>query len=165
MDEQTQLLQAILAELQDLHAAMKAQQPAPRLEFNIADYKDFPWEAIGATPAQADRTGVTVVWWGGRQFFKREPENRYGKAILFSRNTGQSDDGNAQYERLVRFSDSVSAGQPVPSNQVPRSVQQPRPQPQQPATATATAEQTTGTRQITREQWLARQKQRQNNAG
>lgn len=151
--------------IEALNQALQVQQPAPRLEFHLSAYNDFDWESIGASPAQADSDGVTMVWWNNRQYIRRSLQNKFGIAIIFSRSLGEDEQGNAQYERLVRFSDTEvdSLGKKVKAGmrEQPSTQQLQQQRPQKPATAT---QQQSGNKQITREQWLARQKQRQDNA-
>ena len=161
MEEQTQLLQAILAELKALHASIKSNQPAPRLEFHLDDLPNFPWDAIGAVPAQRDKHGISQIWWGGRQFFRRSPDNRYTEAIFFSRSLGKEENGKPQYEWLIRFSTTTKPLTPKGVERLRSQFQSPsnpqsRPQPQQGKPGKGT---------ISREQWLARQQRQQGNAG
>lgn len=160
-DQQTQLLQAILAELKQLNAAVKGRQPAPNYQYPLHRYTDFDWSSIGAEVTERDRNGDAVaVNWQGRTYTRRSPQNRFDPAIWYSRLLDSEGD-KARYERLVTFKDFEV--EPLPGKVAdalqshPRQQQQQSSQPRQPATASK------GT--ITREEWQRRQKQRQQGAG
>lgn len=77
---------------------------APNLQKPIAEFKGFDWSTIGASVVQRDQYGAAVVEWGGKQFTRRSPDNKFGAAIWFSRSTGEKDEqGRNQYERLITF--------------------------------------------------------------
>ncbi|MHC5829041.1 MAG: single-stranded DNA-binding protein, partial [Nostoc sp.] len=50
-----------------------------------------------------DQHGAAIVGWGGQQFIRRSPANKYDPAIWFSRCTGKAEDGSNAYERLITF--------------------------------------------------------------
>ncbi|HEX9118142.1 MAG TPA: hypothetical protein VGA61_18905, partial [Anaerolineae bacterium] len=61
-----------------------------------------------------DQDGATVVRWHGQLYKRRAPDNKFGKAIWFSRTTGKAEDGTPLYERLVTFRE-ISEPDPLPS--------------------------------------------------
>lgn len=137
-DTATQL-KRIADALEKMSAA--AQPLSPDHRFPISEYASFDWSIIGATPKKTDRTGVAVVEWNGYTFVRRLAQSaKMGKAIIFSRNAGMSDEG-AEYHTLVKFSDSMTIEE-LPDNVVRIARKENSPPPPQ-ATTTATPPPTT----------------------
>lgn len=91
--------------LEKITAALERLAPrtAPNYQYSLESFKTFDWSSIGATVERSDRHGPAVVGWGGQQFIRRSPANKYDPAIWFSRCTGKAEDGTNAYERLITF--------------------------------------------------------------
>ncbi|MBD2022310.1 hypothetical protein H6F43_19195 [Leptolyngbya sp. FACHB-36] len=90
------------------------EQRAPNWVKPLADFLQFNWASIQATVIASDQHGATIVEWGGKQFLRRSPSNKFGEAIWFSRSTGEQDsEGKTLYERLVTFK-ALSEVEPIP---------------------------------------------------
>ncbi|KOP26369.1 hypothetical protein AMR41_10820 [Hapalosiphon sp. MRB220] len=91
--------------LEKLTAAVERLTPrtAPNYQFPLKSFKDFDWSSIGATVERKDQYGPAIVSWGGQQYTRRSPTNKYDPAVWFSRCVGKGDDGNNLYERLITF--------------------------------------------------------------
>lgn len=77
---------------------------APNLQKPISQFKSFDWASIGSSVVQRDEHGPAIVEWGGKQFTRRSPQNKYDPAIWFSRSTGERNgEGTVIYERLITF--------------------------------------------------------------
>lgn len=103
----------------------------PNYRYALADFARFDWDEIGATITQKDNYGVSAVQWGGHMWTRRSGDGKYGKAIWFSRPSGQDEDGT-NYLRLVTFKD-LSPAEPVPGGvvrEVKTNGRRPSPQPQ-----------------------------------
>lgn len=111
MHQQNALMERIAIALE----RMAPDSGAPNLQKPIEEYKGFNWAAIGARVVQSDQYGPAIVEWGGKQFTRRSPQNKFSAAIWFSRSTGAKDgEGRTIYERLISFkvlegADPVSA--------------------------------------------------------
>ncbi|MBD1995995.1 hypothetical protein H6G00_05110 [Leptolyngbya sp. FACHB-541] len=79
---------------------------APDYQKPLSAFKLFDWESIGATVIQSDQYGASIVEWGGKQYVRRSPANKFDPAIWFSRSSGETDaEGKTIYERLITFKD------------------------------------------------------------
>jgi len=87
---------------------------APNYTRPLESFKTFDWESIGAIVEKSDRYGPAVVSWGGQQFMRRNPSNRFGDAIWFSRCVGKDDAGEPRYDRLITFKPINKEVEPVP---------------------------------------------------
>jgi len=108
MDEKYyQLMAAQVATLDRIARALEtlamANAPAPNFAKPIETYPDFEFESIGAVVKARDTHGVTSVEWGGYIWTRRSPQNKFGKAIWFSRPIGKKPDGENEYARLITF--------------------------------------------------------------
>ena len=138
-DDTAKQLKRIADALEKMSAA--AQPMSPDHRFPISEYASFDWSIVGATPKKTDRTGVTVVEWNGYTFVRRLAQSaKMGKAIIFSRNAGVSDD-KAEYHTLVKFSDSMTIEE-LPDN-VARIARKDNPPPPPQAHTTVTPPPTT----------------------
>jgi hypothetical protein len=81
-----------------------SQDESPDFRYALAEYAGFDWGKLGAVVKAQDRQGVTVVEWGGRIWQRRSGAGKFGKAVWFSRATGQDENGTL-YARLVTFKD------------------------------------------------------------
>lgn len=100
MQRQNALLERIATSLE----RMAPDAGAPNLQKPIDEFRGFDWGSIGAKVVQADQYGPAIVEWGGKQFTRRSPQNKFGAAIWFSRSTGDKDsEGRTIYERLISF--------------------------------------------------------------
>jgi hypothetical protein len=102
---QTLALEKIAVSLEKLTAAAERLTPktAPNYQYSLESFKTFDWSGIGATVEKSDQHGAAIVSWGGQQFIRRSPANKYDPAIWFSRCTGKAEDGSNVYERLITF--------------------------------------------------------------
>lgn len=90
------------------------EQKAPNWIKPLSEFLRFNWASIQASVVAADQHGATIVEWGGKQFLRRSPNNKFGEAIWFSRSTGEQDsEGKTLYERLVTFK-QLSEVEPIP---------------------------------------------------
>lgn len=112
MSAQTALLATISKQLERLEWLVA---PAgPNYVQPLAAYAGFDWAAIGAEVTGRDRDGVTRVDWFGRTFTRRAGGGgKFGKAIWFSRFTGETESGQKTYARLITFKD-YSEAEPMP---------------------------------------------------
>ena len=116
-------IQDLLGSLQDQQAATNAilsimasdlgrivaslQPAAPNYAHPLTDYKEFGWEAIGATVQEKDQYGAAVVHWNGYTWKRRSGNTDFGKAIWFSRAEGKTAEGKINYARLITFKDTA----------------------------------------------------------
>ncbi|MHC5762616.1 single-stranded DNA-binding protein [Nostoc sp.] len=98
-------LEKMAANLERMAIALDRLSPrtAPNYQFPLEQFKNFDWSAIGATVEKSDQYGAAIVSWGGQQFTRRSPTNKFDPAIWFSRCTGKAEDGSNAYERLITF--------------------------------------------------------------
>lgn len=85
---------------------------APNYVRPLAEFASFDWASLGAEVVYRDRHGVAQVRWGGHDYIRRCPQNKFGDAIWFSRANGRDENGNLAYERLITFK-KLSAAEPV----------------------------------------------------
>lgn len=107
MTSQTELLGMILQRLERLEWLVAPS--GPNYTFPLAAYAAFDWASIGAEVTGRDRDGVTRVDWFGRTFTRRGGDGKFGKAIWFSRYTGETESGQKTYARLITFKDYSEA--------------------------------------------------------
>jgi len=111
------LSQQVLA-LERLASAVERLAPAaaaPNYTHPLENFKAFDWGSIGAKVERSDSFGPAIVSWGGQQFFRRSPQNKFGEAIWYSRCVGKDDAGENSYERLITFKPlSKTQVEPVP---------------------------------------------------
>lgn len=98
--------------LERIATALEAQSPAPDLVLDLAQYPGFDWASIGAEMVQRDTHGAIAVRYQGKIYTRRNPVNKYGVAIWYSRATGK--DGEATvYERLATFKEVKVEADPL----------------------------------------------------
>jgi hypothetical protein len=96
-------LARIAEALERVAAAMESRpKAAPDLNYPLSDYPHFNWAAIGAEVVASDRHGATAVKQGGKIYTRRNPVNKFGVAIWYSRAVGKDGD-ETLYERLITF--------------------------------------------------------------
>lgn len=83
--------------------ALESQpKPAPDIIMNIKHYPSFDWASIGAEVIEKDKHGAIAVGHGGKVYTRRNPVNKFGIAIWYSRANGK-DGEDTLYERLITF--------------------------------------------------------------
>lgn len=87
-------------------------QPAPNMQADLATYPGFDWASIGAEVLQRDHHGAIAVRHGGKIYTRRNPVNKYGIAIWYSRATGKEGDDTV-YERLITFKEIKIEADPL----------------------------------------------------
>jgi DdrB-like protein len=113
-DQFTLAMTALLRIADALERIAPATPKAPNYQYPIEAFPNFDWESIGAVVVQEDQYGAGVVSWGGKDWLRRSPANKYGAAIWFSRANGQDDEGKAIYERLITFKPRNTSVEPIP---------------------------------------------------
>lgn len=100
-------LERIADSLERIAVAMESRPTAsPDISRSLADYIDFDWSRIGAAVVASDRYGATAVMHNGRTYTRRNPANKFGVAIWYSRAVGKGEDDKNIYERLITFRDA-----------------------------------------------------------
>lgn len=111
------LLGALVAEMHGIRAAVEAMaianSPEPRMVRPLGEYADFDWSGINASIVARDKSGPTVIEWGGYQW-KRRSRDDYGADIFFTRPNGKMPDGKVRYVRLITFKGDMGKVKPVP---------------------------------------------------
>lgn len=105
--QQNKLLARIAGALETMAIANLPKEPSYRKD--IGEYARFDWDSIGAVVLGQDDYGVTLVEWGGYQWTRRAPQNKFGEAIWFSRPAGKDAEGKAKYLTLIKFAKAVDA--------------------------------------------------------
>ena len=95
-------LEHILKNLQAIRLQLMADH-VPSYQYDLSAFPRFDWESIGAVVLERDKCGATVVSWGGHDYIRRSPQNKFGEAIWFSRCTGKDENGENAYQRLITF--------------------------------------------------------------
>lgn len=100
------MLIAHLARIAD--ALEKINRPGkddtPDLVKPIEEFESFDWASIDAQVVKADRFGPSHVQWNGHIYTRRNPANKYGPAIWYSRSTGRDEENEkSTYARLITF--------------------------------------------------------------
>jgi len=92
-----------------LETLAQANAPAPNFVKPIGAYHEFDFTTIGAKVVARDRLGVTAVEWGGYQWTRRSPANKFDVAIWFSRPNGKDLEGEVKWLRLITFKKTSDA--------------------------------------------------------
>ena len=95
-------LEHILKNLQAIRLQLMADH-VPSYQYDLSAFPRFDWESIGAVVLERDKCGATVVSWGGHDYLRRSPQNKFGEAKEFSRCTGKDENGENAEERLITF--------------------------------------------------------------
>lgn len=103
----TSVLEQILTCL--LQQSISVSKAPPNYTRALAEFPSFDWTSIGASIVQTDNYGAAIVRWGGRDYVRRSPSNKFGEAIWFSRSVGKDEMGNNTYERLITFKPQAEA--------------------------------------------------------
>ncbi len=108
-----QLLAAQVSALSRIAIALEtiaqANAPAPNFVKPLAAYGTLDFTTIGAKVVARDRLGATAVEWGGYQWTRRSPSNKFDVAIWFSRPNGKDDMGEVKWIRLITFKTTADA--------------------------------------------------------
>ena len=112
LQRNTMALEAIALTLQTIRQQLMADH-VPNYQYDLAAFKGFNWESIGAVVMERDPHGVATVSWAGHTYTRRAPQNKFGDAIWFSRCTGKAADGAPQYARLITFKRRNTKAEPV----------------------------------------------------
>lgn len=116
-DKLETLLATLVGEVHGMRAALEAMaianSPEPRMVKPLPEYTDFDWSAINALVVARDKSGPTIVEWGGFQW-KRRSRDDYGADIFFTRPNGKLPDGKVRYVRLITFKGDMGKVKPVP---------------------------------------------------
>lgn len=102
----------LLAEINEsLKTIARAHKPpAPNWKRPLKDYGLAFFQAKGIKIIEQDEHGPTLVSFDDELYTRRVPSNqKYGMAVWFSRAVGKDEDGENQYETLVRFKDFTPA--------------------------------------------------------
>lgn len=108
-------LTSIAVSAERIANALEAQvqaQPAPDLQYHLRDYPGFDWSTIGAEVIKRDKHGAIAVKYCGRIYTRRNPQNKYGPAIWYSRNAGSNGEKTV-YDCLIKFDDFEPAADPL----------------------------------------------------
>lgn len=105
VEQTASMLTAIEQRLIRLCEAMErlAPQQAPDYQIPLERWSKFDWATIGARVEMSDRDGVATVSWRGHSYYRRNPSNKYGTAVWYSRSLGKDQSGHTQYEKLITF--------------------------------------------------------------
>ena len=116
-DKITTLLATLVAEVHGVRAALEAMaianSPEPRMVKGLGEYAEFDWSSINAAVVGHDKSGPTLVEWGGFQW-KRRSKDEYGMDIFFTRPNGKMPDGRVRYLRLITFRGDTGKVKPIP---------------------------------------------------
>ncbi|QSJ14151.1 hypothetical protein JYQ62_19630 [Nostoc sp. UHCC 0702] len=114
-NDQFELFMTVLIRIADaLERIAPATPKAPNYQYPIEAFPNFDWESINASVEKKDQYGAAVVIWGGQIWVRRSPANKYGAAIWFSRASGQNEQGDVSYERLITFKPRNVSVEPIP---------------------------------------------------
>lgn len=113
LQRNTMALEAIRDTLTAIRQSIMTDH-VPNYQHDLAAFSRFDWSSIAATVVERDRYGVSAVSWGGHEYKRRSPQNKFADAIWFSRCTGSGDNGEKVYQRLITFKRASSKAEPVP---------------------------------------------------
>lgn len=103
----------LLSVLERIATALEAQPlPAPDITRDLSDYPSFDWSSINADVIVRDRHGAIAVRHAGKIYTRRNPANKYGVAIWYSRATGKEGD-DTLYEKLISFKEVKVEADPL----------------------------------------------------
>lgn len=101
-----EILAQICCALERIATALEsAPKPAPDIIRDLSEYPGFAWQSINAEVLVKDRHGAAAVRYGDKVYLRRNPTNKFGVAIWYSRATGKDGDDTI-YERLITFRES-----------------------------------------------------------
>lgn len=106
-------LSTIAIDLNRIANTLEAQpMPAPNITLDLSSYKNFDWTSINAGVIRKDKYGAVAVRHSGKIYTRRNPSNKFGVAIWYSRSVGKDGDENI-YERLVTFKEVAIEADPL----------------------------------------------------
>jgi hypothetical protein len=94
--------QAQLETLQRISESLERLTPTVDIVRDLADYPGFDWPSIGAEVIATDKHGAVAVRHNGKIYTRRNPTNKFGIAVWYSRATGKDENGTS-YEKLITF--------------------------------------------------------------
>lgn len=107
------LLLGVIAQLKRIADCLESHpNPAPDIVKDIGDYEDFDWSSINAEIVASDRHGPIAVRHGGQIYIRRNPANKFGVAIWYSRAAGKDGD-ETTYARLITFKEVKIEADPL----------------------------------------------------
>ena len=118
MEEKDELILAALgtiaSHLERIAIALEsAPRPAPDIVKDLSDYPQFDWQSINAEVVARDNDGAVAVRHQGKIYIRRNPQNKYGPTVWYSRATGKEND-EMSYERLITFKEVSIQADPIP---------------------------------------------------
>lgn len=114
-----EILAELVVQLERIATALENQpKPSPDMVFDLGAYPGFDWRAIGAEVIAKDNHGAIAVKHGGKIYTRRNPSNKFGIAIWYSRATGKGDDDATTYERLITFKEVKIEADPLNSKTI-----------------------------------------------
>lgn len=97
-------LTTIAVQAERIANALEARpMPAPEISKDLSEYWGFNWASIGAQVMQTDKHGAIVVNHAGKNYIRRNPDNKFGICIWYSRPVGKDETGKTTYEILIKF--------------------------------------------------------------
>jgi hypothetical protein len=106
-------LTALAIDLNRIANTLESQpMPAPDIVHDLSRYKNFDWASINAEIVAKDKHGAIAVRHSGKIYTRRNPINKFGVAIWYSRAT-RKDGDETVYERLVTFKEVAIEADPL----------------------------------------------------
>lgn len=75
------------------------------ITYDLADYPNFDWSAIGYTVLGRDQDGATMVRMPDGVLLKRGANAKFGNDIWFRYSDGKDENGDVRYVHVVKFSE------------------------------------------------------------
>lgn len=85
---------------------------APDIVADLSSYVDYDWSRINAEVIAKDKDGAIAVRHSGKIYTRRNPANKFGCAIWYSRASGKDGDETV-YERLITFKEVKVEADPL----------------------------------------------------
>jgi hypothetical protein len=113
-------LDLLLTQLTRIANALEAHPIAdPNIIKDLSDYPGFDWASINAEVIARDKHGAIAVRHAGRIYVRRNPVNKYGIAIWYSRPSSKEGD-ETLYQRLITFKEVKVEADPLSEKTVAR---------------------------------------------
>lgn len=107
-------LTAIACDLNRIANVLEAKpMPAPNMTLDLSSYPNFDWGTLNAEVIARDKYGAVAVRHSGKIYTRRNPINKFGVAIWYSKSVGKDSEDNNVYERLVTFKEVAIAADPL----------------------------------------------------